>query len=181
MIELVSPRSVTVHDDGLLACFVFSVPGVPVPKGRPRSRARLVHTARGPVAQAITPRTPKKTQRYEADILQCAHLALLTVPRAARCFPLQLPLRIVVTGYWPRPTRRPAHVSKALWRTGRAFPRPSTPDFDNVAKVAADALNGLGIWTDDAVITDGRGITRYAGQGEQPRLVVVVDRDPEGA
>ena len=181
MIQLVRPRSVTVHDDGLLDCLVFSVPGVPVPKGRPRGRARLVHTDRGPVAQPITPRSPRKTQRYEADIAQAAHLALHTVARASRRFPERLPLRLVVTGYWPRPMRRPAHVPAALWRTGRPFPRPSTPDFDNVAKVAADALNGLGIWTDDAVITDGRGLTRYAGQGERPRLVVVVDRDPEGS
>ena len=47
--------------------------------------------------------------------------------------------------------------------------RPAVkPDFDNVAKLYCDALNGI-VWQDDKQIVDGRCIQCY---GQQPGVLI---------
>lgn len=58
---------------------------------------------------------------------------------------------------------------KQAARAGAILP-VTTPDFDNLAKVAADAIRGI-VWTDDASVVDGRVIKRYS---ECPALRVEV-------
>jgi Holliday junction resolvase RusA-like endonuclease len=54
-------------------------------------------------------------------------------------------------------------------RAGVILPT-NKPDFDNLGKVAADAIKGI-VWVDDAAVCDGRVIKRYS---DRPALRVEV-------
>jgi Holliday junction resolvase RusA-like endonuclease len=47
------------------------------------------------------------------------------------------------------------------------------PDYDNLAKLLGDALNGA-VYKDDAAIADGRVVKRYVREGERARCEVRV-------
>nr|WP_257263950.1 RusA family crossover junction endodeoxyribonuclease [Endozoicomonas sp. ONNA2] len=67
----------------------------------------------------------------------------------------------------------PIPASRSKKKTGQAqagLVRPAVkPDFDNVAKLYCDALNGI-LWEDDKQIVDGRCIKVY---GQQPGVLVI--------
>jgi Holliday junction resolvase RusA-like endonuclease len=69
-------------------------------------------------------------------------------------------LSIPVSWHWKK---KQAARSGALLPTGK-------PDFDNIGKVAADALKTI-VWNDDAAVVDGRVIKRYS---DKPALRVEV-------
>lgn len=69
-------------------------------------------------------------------------------------------LAIPVSWHWKR---------KQAARAGVILPT-GTPDFDNLGKVAADAIKGI-VWGDDAAVCDGRVIKRYS---DRPALRVEV-------
>lgn len=58
---------------------------------------------------------------------------------------------------------------KQAARAGVLLPT-GTPDFDNLGKIAADAIKGI-VWDDDAAVCDGRVIKRYS---DRPALRVEV-------
>ena len=82
---------------------------------------------------------------------------------------LQGPLRLVVTAWFPRPKSK-------TWKTRPmpAYFHESKPDFDNVLKAVADALNGVA-WGDDAQIAVGT-IRKYVCSGvEVSRVEILIE------
>lgn len=79
---------------------------------------------------------------------------------------LQGPLRLVVTAWFPRPKSK-------TWKTRPmpAYFHESKPDFDNVLKAVADALNGVA-WGDDAQIAVGT-IKKYVCSGSDVSRVEI--------
>lgn len=128
----------------------FTIPGAPVPKGRPR------------ITRSGRAYTPEATRAYEALV---ARLALVARGQAK---PFSEPVSLWLTAYVPIPPSWPkAKQSKA--RSGELRPR-SKPDLDNVLKAVADAMNGIA-YTDDALVV---ALTATKYYSEVPRVEVLV-------
>lgn len=87
------------------------------------------------------------------------------------------PLTMTVEAVLERPD---AHWLKsgALSASGERTPWPTKkPDFDNLAKVVADALNGKA-YRDDAQIVLGRQVKRWANPGETEHTVITIAEVP---
>lgn len=135
----------------------FEIPGLPRGKGRHRSfpaNGRVVHVA------------DRKTENYEAQVKWFARQAmgqfgvhqLLDGPLWLRVVAFSLPNQ---------------QQAKAMARDPqRTYYSTVKPDFDNLAKVVADALNGL-VYRDDAIIADGRAIKLL---GATAKVVVSIGR-----
>lgn len=132
----------------------FTVPGVPVAKGRPRI------STRGGFARAFT---PAKTRHYE-DLIRCeAAEAMGERP------PLEVAVSLIITAYVAPP--------KSLSKKRRSdaiegVTKPLTrPDLDNYAKAALDGCNAI-VFRDDSFVTDLIVRKRFS---ERPRLTVTVE------
>lgn len=128
----------------------FTVPGMPVGKGRPRASTR---------GGKVRMFTPAKTVSYEAELKHFATLAL-----AGRDILLG-PLRVTVTATFPKAdswTKKKA--AAAVWHTSR-------PDADNLVK-CLDGLNGV-IWKDDAQIAEATVRKVYSDNGTASLTVLV--------
>ena len=104
----------------------FTVPGIPVGKGRPRFM-KNGHTY-----------TPQKTRDYEDKVVQCWK---------CQGFADGIPLRATVTAFFTIP--KSTSKKKAAAMDGR--PHIKRPDAYNVAKAILDALNGHA-YNDDSTI-----------------------------
>ena len=127
----------------------ITIPGQPVPKGRPRFARR---------GRSVVTRTPKRTLDAEAWVAECARRVydgeLLTGPlRVDAVFILKRPGRL-------KPKRHPGGL---LWA-------PKRPDVDNLRKLLLDGLKAL--WGDDAQVVCGEPVKVYAERGCPPRTVV---------
>lgn len=131
-----------------MASLSITIPGAPVPKGRPRLSTFGGH------ARAYT---PGKTRRYEDLIRLEAGRAMDGREQ------LDGPLTVRVDAFMPIPKS----LNKA--KTAAAIAgelRPTTkPDVDNFAKVI-DALNGIA-WRDDSQVVQLSVAKHYS---ERPRL-----------
>lgn len=108
----------------------FSVPGLPVAKGRARV---------GMVAGRARMFTPAKTVAYEGLIALAAQQAM---DGAAL---MEGALSIHVTAVFPYPASwSKKRVAATVWHTGR-------PDGDNLLKAVGDGLNGI-VWKDDSQV-----------------------------
>lgn len=107
----------------------FTVPGVPVGKGRPRfTKDGHAHT-------------PQKTREYENKVVQCWQC------QSGKGFAAGVPLKAEINGYFPIPKSLSKKRRAALDGT----PHIKRPDADNVAKAILDALNGHA-YNDDSAI-----------------------------
>lgn len=106
----------------------FTVPGVPVGKGRPRVTTHGTYT-------------PQKTKDYEEKVRLCWK----TQSRVE--FAAGIPLMAEITAYFPIPKR----VSQKRRSSMEGTYYLSRPDADNIAKAILDALNGLAYPDDSAV------------------------------
>ena len=98
----------------------FTVPGIPVGKGRPRfTKDGHAHT-------------PQKTQDYEDKVVQCWQC------QSGKGFAAGIPLSVTVTAFFTVPKSMSKKKATALDGT----PHTKRPDADNVAKAILDALNG---------------------------------------
>lgn len=122
----------------------FTIPGIPVAKGRPRL------TTRGGFAHAYT---PEKTRVAETIIRMVARKYFPT--------PLTGPLTLSVEFYLPFPKRE-----KNL--DGRAHTK--RPDITNLLKTVEDAMNGIA-YADDSQLAYVYASKFYSGN---PRTVVHV-------
>jgi Holliday junction resolvase RusA-like endonuclease len=128
------------------------IEGRPVPKARPR-----VYNGHGV--------TPTRTRRAEASLLAQAR------PYAPQ-EPLRGPLAVEVTSYLPVPSKatlKKRGVTIAACLTGAHLPT-GTPDADNLAKLATDALNGV-MWVDDGQIVRLVSEKRY---GLKPGTRIII-------
>jgi Holliday junction resolvase RusA-like endonuclease len=131
----------------------FTVPGVPVGKGRPRFARRGAHVATY---------TPAKTVSYENLV---KHYAFLIMAGRA---PLKRPIALAVDIYMPIPASwsKKRHQLAVCGLIGAT----TKPDWDNVSKLTADALNGI-IYDDDKQIVRAMVTKQY---GLIPRVEVRV-------
>jgi len=123
---------------------VFSIPGAPIGKGRPRV------TTAGGHAHAYT---PVKTASYEAFVAQTYKSSF---PRQNA---LTDPIDLVLRAYYPIPTSWPQ--SKKAKALAEIIMPTVKPDLDNVIKCIADALNGVA-WEDDKQIVSVRAEKHYS-------------------
>ena len=133
----------------------ITVPGVPVPKARPRI-TRTGHAY-----------TPKRTAEYEKRVALCVGREM----RINGIQPFEKAIRLTVTAVFAVPkswtkSKREKALSGGLKHTTR-------PDGDNVLKAVKDALNGV-IFDDDAQVFDSRIIKTY---GEEPRTEIIVETE----
>lgn len=131
----------------------FTVPGEPQGKGRPRfSRFGPVRTF-----------TPDKTAVYE-NLIKLEYQAQAGGAR----FPDGAVLGISVTAYYAIP-KRASRKARQQMLAGLILPTKK-PDWDNIGKAVADALNGIA-YHDDAQIAEGTVRKAY---GDEPRLEVEI-------
>lgn len=117
---------------GFRAVF-FTVPGAPVPKGRPRF-TRNGHTY-----------TDAKTKVYEERV------RLAYAGQVHDTLPHHGPVRLTLNVRFPRPKSHLRNSGTMLSAVGeRRWKLPA--DLDNVAKAIGDALNGVAYADDDQVI-----------------------------
>lgn len=139
----------------------FTVPGPPVPKGRPRFwvKNRQVRTY-----------TDKKTAAYEKLVALCVSSSPM-LRGQARPLCGGGPVRVDIVAVFPRPQRLQA----------KRFPdglvaKYSRPDLDNICKSAIDGVGlakGL-IWNDDGQVQTLRAEAYYAERDQPPRLELVI-------
>ena len=134
-----------------------TIPGPPVPKGRPRFYMRggkpRVHT-------------DSKTRAYEKLVALCASSSpqLRGSPR-----PLcgDGPVRVDIVAIFPRP-----QTLQARRHSSGLIAHHKRPDIDNICKSALDGLGlvkGL-IWNDDGQVSCLRADAFYAERDQGPRL-----------
>lgn len=126
----------------------FTVPGVPVGKGRPRVTSHGTYT-------------PKKTRDYEKLVQLCWKT------QSGVVLPSGVPLMARVEAYFPIPKSLSKRKQEAM--VGRFYIHK--PDSDNIAKAILDSLNGIAYRDDSAVQLD-RVPKRYTNAA--PRVEVTI-------
>ena len=132
----------------------FIVPGIPVPKGRPR-----LTTINGS-ARAYT---PKKTKDYESIVAMSATDAMQGAE------PMDKPLMAHINIYLPIP----ASWSKKKRELALSYDVIHTkkPDVDNVLKAILDGMNGI-VFVDDARVV---GMYVFKHYSDTPRVDVEIE------
>lgn len=141
----------------------FTIPGVPVGKGRPRVTAHTTFT-------------PKKTAEYEKKVRECWR------EQSGVRVPDNTPMKITVRAYFPPPSSYSKR--KRLAMIGR--PHDKRPDIDNVIKCLMDAIQDrknrkTGTVTQNAFKDDSSiyMIVATKQYSSAPRLNVIIEYYPE--
>lgn len=122
----------------------ITVPGAPVPKGRPR----IVRIA-GHARMA----TPEKTVAYEGLVAHAAQQAMAGREPIAGGVAVQLDIGLPVPASWSAKKQAGALAGTVL--------ATKKPDADNVVKAIFDGLNGV-VWRDDVQVVRLVTQKRYA-------------------
>jgi len=133
----------------------FTVPGVPVAKGRARFATVAGH------ARAYT---PAATRSHEAWV----RLHALEAIKGWTGYPLDKPVAVRLVFYLPRPASR---------RKRDTLP-DRKPDLDNLEKAVLDALVLAGVILNDSRIVDLHSRKVY---GQEPRTEIEVETVGQGA
>lgn len=136
----------------------FSVPGIPVGKGRPRI------TTRGGHARAYT---PAKTVAFEDKVGTAGKEAMRGQEPYHGAVALHLRISVPIPVSWSKRKQADAAV-------GRIRPI-GKPDIDNYIKAVADGLNGI-VWKDDSQIVAVNATKWY---DLVPRIDVLVKRNEQ--
>lgn len=137
---------------------VFTVPGEPQGKGRPRI---------GRVGQHARMFTPAKTVHYEGLVALAAQEAMQG--RDMITGPVLIELHILHGVPQSMSKKR-----KAMALAGELLPMKK-PDTDNVLKAICDGCNGV-VWKDDVQATDGVFRRRYSETpGVRVRIVPLME------
>ena len=130
----------------------FTVPGIPVGKGRPRfTKDGHAHT-------------PWKTRQYEDKVVLCWK------SQSGKGFAAGIPLTATVTAFFTVPKS----VSKKKAAAMDGTPHTKRPDADNVAKAILDALNGHA-YNDDSAIA-ALTVWKYQTTGAS-RVEVIIEEE----
>jgi len=119
------------------------IPGIPVPKGRPRFH--IMKTREG--VPYVHTYTPSETVKYEEMVSAYARQAIKpgTRPIAEKA------LKVEAVAYMPIPQ---SYSAKKVADAVAGYLKPIVkPDIDNLIKSALDACNGI-VWADDNLICD---------------------------
>ena len=134
----------------------FTIPGKPAKKDRPRF-ARI--------GRGVRTYSSKDTQNQTATI---KFFAYQNAPRML----IKGPVKFTVRAYFAPPK------SMALWKRSHIVSgeiRPTVkPDFDNIAKIIADAINGI-VWKDDSQVVSHHFEKLYS---DNPRTEVIIEELP---
>lgn len=130
---------------------IFTVPGAPQGKQRPRV------TTRGGHPHAFT---PAKTALYERSV---AEVYQLSFPRQE---PLTGAITLILRAYYPIPVSWPK--SKKAKALAEMITPEVKPDLDNIIKCVTDGLNGIA-YQDDKQIVSIRAEKHYS---PMPRVEV---------
>lgn len=136
-----------------MTSIIFTVPGQPVGKGRPRI---------GKVGAHARMFTPEKTANYEGLIAHAGHAAMQGRPLLTGPVRVVLDIRLQVPASWSKKKQ-----AQAL--AGEIYPM-TKPDKDNVIKAIYDGLNGVA-WKDDVQVVEGSQRKRYS---ETPGVYVEI-------
>lgn len=131
----------------------FTIPGVPIAKGRPRIGTR----AGRPCAF-----TPPRTVAYEGMVALVGQEAMQGRPLLDGAVKLELAATFPIAASWSKAKRADALAGR-LWHVSR-------PDGDNILKAIGDGLNGV-VWTDDSRIAVSSIVKVY---GAMPGVEVLV-------
>ena len=129
---------------------LFSIPGDPVAKGRPR------HNRFGSVY------TPEKTKVYETQVGYLAKRAMSGSEPFTGPVKLWLMFRMPVPASWPQ-WKQQAALDGIIAPTGK-------PDLDNLEKAILDGMNGIA-YVDDAQITE---LTKRKIYSMEPGVDVII-------
>lgn len=132
---------------------VFTIPGAPVGKARPRV------VVQGGMTHAFK---PPKNALYERSVSEMYKQSF------GGQTPLTGPITLVIRAYYPIPQSW-AQSKKAKALCGLIEPTVK-PDLDNVCKLIADSCNGIA-WEDDKQITEIRATKEYSAM---PRVEVEI-------
>lgn len=124
----------------------FSIDGPPHGKGRPRFRRF------GNFVQAYT---DAKTKSYETLVKEAATKAMGSSPPLEGPVKLDLIIRLPVPKSYPK-KRSEGCLNGSEWPTKK-------PDWDNVAKSVADAMNDI-VFLDDTQIVIARVVKTYSAE-----------------
>lgn len=138
----------------------FTVYGEPKAKGRPRVSVRKSGDGEKTFARAYT---PKGTVVYENQVKieyenQCGSF----------WFPDNAMLDVRIFAFYGIP-KSTSKKKRQMMIEGKIRP-VKKPDFDNIAKIICDSLNGIA-YHDDAMVVDGMFRKYYS---EQPRVEVSI-------
>lgn len=138
----------------------FTVYGEPKAKGRPRVSVRKSGDGEKTFARAYT---PKETVVYENQVKmeyenQCDSFL----------FPDDAMLDVRIFAFYGIP-KSVSKKKRQMMIDGDIRPIKK-PDFDNIAKIICDSLNGIA-YRDDAMVVDGMFRKYYS---EQPRVEVTI-------
>lgn len=136
--------------------YTITIPGVPVPKGRPRF-TRSGHAY-----------TPEKTTVYEETVRHCY------MTQAGAMFPAGVPIFATICAWFPIPKNASKKKRAAMEGTFHL----KKPDADNLCKSVLDALNGVA-YADDSAVQIAVAYKRYTNAA--PRLELTLDTEvPHG-
>lgn len=136
----------------------FVVPGIPVGKGRHRSRIAHDDLAR----EYVHTYTPRKTAKYEKNVAIEAKIAMRGQKPASGAICLVVKAFYPIPSSWPRWRKHDARV-------GLLVPIVK-PDWDNIGKACSDAMNGV-VYGDDVAIVSATVHKRYS---IDPRVEITV-------
>lgn len=122
----------------------FTVPGVPIGKGRPRVTT---------VAGSARMYTPAKTASYEGLIAHEARTVMGDRDLFAGPVDVLLEIKVPIPASWSKKKQRAA-LDGDLRPTGK-------PDIDNTCKAIFDGINQV-VWRDDSQVVSVTARKRYA-------------------
>lgn len=123
---------------------VFTIPGTPVGKGRPKFARR---------GAFVTTYTPEKTASYENLVKVKAEEAMVGRELIAGAVAVTILLFITPPASWSN--------KKMLQALNHEILPTTKPDIDNVIKGILDAMNEI-VWNDDKQVVDVTIRKRYA-------------------
>jgi Holliday junction resolvase RusA-like endonuclease len=145
--------SAVVHEPNLVRFVQFVVPGVPVPKGRPRAFSSPT---------GIRMHTPKATKEYERKVQAEAGAAMRGTIPFGRPVSLYVAIFLPIPASWPKKRQTLARIE--------VIAATNPPDVDNVLKAIKDGMNGI-VYEDDSQVIEVAASKKY---GTEPRVEVRV-------
>ncbi len=131
----------------------FTVPGDPVPKGRPKFTS---------VNGRVKAYTPAKTKHYENVIAAFAKMAMRGADPLSCPVSVKIGIFLAIPASWSKKKKEMALV-------GEVMPTKK-PDADNVTKACFDGMNGI-VYADDAQIVESFQKKEYS---LEPRVEIQV-------
>ena len=159
----------------------FLIPGPPQGKARPRvvrGAGGRVHTYTpdGTAAyERLVREQYRKAARIPAGGIPAGGIPAGGIPAGGVQFPDEAAIRLTVTAGFPVP-KSASRKNRARMLAGEIRPA-KRPDFDNIGKIIADALNGVA-YRDDAQIVEAQVVKIYVdGPGETTVTIGTVGKE----